>query len=92
MDLEREIHQHIMRFFVDIATEPENEELLSLSADEMCELLGADNLNVKNEEVVWETMLNWIEKDPENRKQHIHRLMRQIRLGLLETSYFVEKV
>ncbi|XP_043194053.1 kelch-like protein 10 [Amphibalanus amphitrite] len=92
VELEREIHNYIMRNFVDIAHAPDNEELLNLPADEMCEILGADNLNVKNEEVVWETMLNWIERDPQNRKQHIHKLMKQIRLGLLETSYFVEKV
>lgn len=92
VELEKEIHNHIMRNFVDIAHAPDNEELLNLPADEMCDILGADNLNVKNEEVVWETMLNWIERDPQNRKQHIHKLMKQIRLGLLETSYFVEKV
>ena len=92
VELEKEIHNHIMRNFVDIAHATDNEELLNLPADEMCDILGADNLNVKNEEVVWETMLNWIERDPQNRKQHIHKLMKQIRLGLLETSYFVEKV
>ncbi|XP_037078214.1 kelch-like protein 10 [Pollicipes pollicipes] len=91
-ELENEIHNYIMRYFVDIAHANDNEELLNLPPDEMCAILGADNLNVKNEEVVWETMLNWIEREPKNRKQHIHELMKQIRLGLLETSYFVEKV
>ncbi len=69
-----------MEHFTDIATR--SNELLMLS----------DDLNVKNEEIVFECIIRWINHDLENRKQHVAKLLRCIRLGLLSTQYFVETV
>lgn len=55
-------------------------------------MLAADELNVKSEEAVWECALRWVHHDPERRKQHIVTLMRSIRLGLLDTQFFLENV
>lgn len=60
--------------------------------DELCQLIGADELNVKSEEVVWESILRWINHEPETRKYHIVELMKTIRLGLLDTQFFLEHV
>ena len=67
-------------------------EMLNLNVGEMVELLSADDLNAKNEEHVFETAIRWIDHDPENRKQNITELLKSVRLGLLTTQYFVEKV
>ena len=37
-------------------------------------------------------VLKWINHDPEARKGHIVDLLKTIRLGLLDTQYFLEKV
>ena len=67
-------------------------ELLCLNIDQLIEILSTDDLNVKNEEIVFDTILRWINHDPENRKQHTTELLKCVRLGLLSTQYFVEKV
>ena len=67
-------------------------EFLALHVDELVEILSSDDLNVKNEEIVFDAILRWINHDPENRKQYIINLLKCVRLGLLSTQYFVEKV
>lgn len=69
-----------------------NKEILNLPVDELTGLLVEDELNVKNEETVWELILYWIDHNPEKRKGHIVDFMRNIRLGLLDTQYFHENV
>lgn len=69
-----------------------SEEILHLPIEELRSLVGADELNVKSEQTVWELVLRWIDYDPESRKDHIVDLMRNIRLGLLDTQFFLENV
>lgn len=71
--------KYIMRFFVSIATV--SEELVTLSLGDLQEIINADELNVKSEETVWDSILRWINHDPEDRKKHIVSLMKCIRLG-----------
>jgi kelch-like protein 10 len=80
----------IMKNFIQISQQ--SDEILMLSLKDFQEIINADNLNVKSEEIVWETILKWINHDPEQRKGHIVALMKCIRLGLLETQFFMEKV
>lgn len=88
--LERTCSHFIMENFCVIAAR--SNELLSLSLGDMVELLSSDELNVKNEEIVFDAINRWINHDPENRKQHIVDLLKCMRLGLLSTQYFVETV
>ncbi|ODN03344.1 Kelch-like protein 10 [Orchesella cincta] len=89
-DLERVAHQFLMRQFVEVSKT--SDELLDLSLDEVISLFSDDELNVKNEEVVWEAALRWISHDADNRKAHIVDLLKTVRTGLMETQYFMEKV
>ncbi|XP_044267489.1 kelch-like protein 10 isoform X2 [Tribolium madens] len=89
-DLAQACWRYIMKNFIQIAQQ--SDELLMLSLKDFQEIINADNLNVKSEEIVWETILKWIDYDPEQRKGHIVTLMKCIRLGLLETQFFMEKV
>lgn len=82
--------KYIMRNFAQIATQ--SQEILTLSLPEIQEIINADDLNVKSEEIVWETILRWIDYDTEARKKHIVALMKCIRLGLLDTQFFLERV
>lgn len=70
----------------------QSSEILELPIDELTTLIGEDELNVTNEETAWELALRWIGRDPEIRKVHIVELMRNIRLGLMDTYYFLEHV
>lgn len=69
-----------------------SEDILHFPIEELRSLVGADELNVKSEQTVWELVLRWINYDPESRKDHIVDLMRNIRLGLLDTQFFLENV
>jgi hypothetical protein len=70
----------------------QSEELLELPVEELQAIVGADRLNVKNEKVVWECVMRWIDHDSDNRKGHIVDLLKNIRLGLLHRNFLMEKV
>ncbi|XP_073989181.1 kelch-like protein 10 isoform X2 [Rhodnius prolixus] len=89
-DLEKETFTYVMRNFPLVAKQ--SEEILFLPVNEICDIIGCDELNVKSEELIWEFVLKWIEQDIENRKKHIVILMKQIRLGLMDTQFFLENV
>lgn len=61
-------------------------ELLQLEVDDVCQLLADDMLNVREEDTAWEFVLRWIDHDPTKRGKHIHRLMKTVRFGLLNTE------
>lgn len=79
-----------MRNFANVTKD--SEELLELTLSEVLSIFGDDELNVKNEEVVWEAAIRWISHDPNDRRLCIVELLRQIRTGLMETQYFMEHV
>ncbi|XP_076094839.1 kelch-like protein 10 [Mytilus galloprovincialis] len=89
-NLEKSAFNYIMNKFGEVYSK--SNEFLQLDIEEVCDLLSSDQLNVKNEEIVFDAVLRWIDYEPEYRKVHIARLLRTIRLGLLTTQYFVEKV
>ncbi|XP_017775933.1 PREDICTED: kelch-like protein 10 [Nicrophorus vespilloides] len=82
--------RYVMRYFPQIATT--SAELTNLPVDDLQAIINADELNVKSEEIVWEAILRWINHRPEERKKHIVTLMKCIRLGLLDTQFFLEHV
>lgn len=77
-DLAKNTWKYIMKNFTQIASQ--SDEILSLSLQELQEIINADDLNVKSEETVWEIILRWINYDADNRKKHIVALMKCIRL------------
>ncbi|XP_066591884.1 kelch-like protein 10 [Prorops nasuta] len=88
--LENDAYIYVMRHFVQVAER--SKEILQLPLEELRVLIGADELNVKSEETVWELVLKWIDQDARSRKGHIVELMENIRLGLLDTQFFLENV
>ncbi|CAH1973475.1 unnamed protein product [Acanthoscelides obtectus] len=90
LELGNNVWTYIMRNFTQISTD--SNEILNLNLAEIQEIINADHLNVKSEETVWETILRWIDYDTTARKKHIVALMKCIRLGLLDTQFFLERV
>lgn len=88
--LEQKAHSYTLDNFHAVFTT--SNEFLQLDIDEVVELLQSDNLNVRTEELVFDALCRWIDYSPERRRRHIARLLRTIRLGLLTTNFFVEKV
>jgi hypothetical protein len=78
-----------MRHFVKVWQQ--SEELLELPVEELQAIVVSDELNVKNEKMIWECVLRWIDHDTDNRKGHIVDLLKNIRLGLLDRN-LTEKV
>ncbi|XP_054715341.1 kelch-like protein 10 [Uloborus diversus] len=89
-ELEEAANRFIMSNFMDIMEQ--SEEFLRLQAEELLELLSMNRLNVRKEELVWEAGIKWVDFDPENRKQNVSNIMRTVRLGLMDTQYFMEQV
>ncbi|XP_021940177.1 kelch-like protein 10, partial [Zootermopsis nevadensis] len=87
-DLETPARSLVLRHFVEVSQK--SEELLELPAEELQAIIDSEELNVKDERVVWECILRWINHDPNNRKGHIADLLKGVRLGLLDTKVFKE--
>ncbi|XP_021929990.1 kelch-like protein 10 isoform X5 [Zootermopsis nevadensis] len=88
--LESHARRFVSRHFAHLSQQ--SEELLEMSVEELQAIIGADNLNVKDEKLVWDCILRWIDHDTENRKGHIAELMKNVRLGLLDKAFFLEKM
>ncbi|XP_021935434.1 kelch-like protein 10, partial [Zootermopsis nevadensis] len=87
-DLETRARSLVLRHFVEVSQK--SEELLELPAEELQAIIESEELNVKDERVVWECILRWINHDPNNRKGHIADLLKGVRLGRLDTKVFKE--
>uniref|UniRef100_A0A3Q2Q1L7 Kelch-like family member 18 n=1 Tax=Fundulus heteroclitus TaxID=8078 RepID=A0A3Q2Q1L7_FUNHE len=79
------LHQH----FVDVSL---SEEFLGLRAEEVLELVGCDELNVKAEEQVFEAVLAWVHHDPDQRKTLLPELLSKIRLPLCQPQFLSDRV
>jgi hypothetical protein len=79
-----------MRCFTEVSQQ--SKELLELPVKELQAIVGADEMNVENEKMVWECVLRWIDHETENRKGHIADLLKNTRLGLLDRNFLQENV
>nr|XP_037285013.1 kelch-like protein 10 [Rhipicephalus microplus] len=81
---------YLMQNFIEVSER--GEELLHLEIDEVEAIMSDENLNVIKEETVWKAVIRWIDFDSDNRKQYISRLFKCVRMGLVDTDFFVEKI
>lgn len=54
------------------------EEILSVSKEDLVAYLSNDSLNTKAEELVYETVIKWIKQDPNSRVQVIKRQLMSV--------------
>uniref|UniRef100_A0A8C7XLR1 Kelch-like family member 29 n=1 Tax=Oryzias sinensis TaxID=183150 RepID=A0A8C7XLR1_9TELE len=68
------------------------EEILSVSEEDLVAYLSNDSLNTKAEELVYETVIKWIKRDPNARAQHLSELLAVVRLPFIHPSYLLNVV
>uniref|UniRef100_A0A8C9X7I5 Kelch like family member 29 n=1 Tax=Sander lucioperca TaxID=283035 RepID=A0A8C9X7I5_SANLU len=68
------------------------EEILSVSKEDLVAYLSNDSLNTKAEELVYETVIRWIKQDPNSRVQTLSDLLAVVRLPFIHPSYLLNVV
>ncbi|KAM3604638.1 uncharacterized protein V6R79_014186 [Siganus canaliculatus] len=69
-----------------------DQDFLQLRPDELAILLTSDALNVEREEQVFESLMDWVRHDENNRGKDLPELLHCIRFRLIPVDYFKEKV
>lgn len=67
-------------------------EFKLLSYEELENILSDDELNVRNEELVFQAVKTWVEYDLPNRKKYIPSLLNCVRFGHISYKYFKSKI
>ncbi|XP_033098925.1 kelch-like protein 5 [Anneissia japonica] len=88
-DLLKVAHNYTTEHFEEVT---QNQEFLILAADEVCELLSSDDLNVRNEQTVYYAMLAWVKHDLPNRHTAIAQLLAHIRMPLLSPQFITDVI
>ncbi|KAM6992739.1 kelch-like protein 29 isoform 1-T2 [Tautogolabrus adspersus] len=68
------------------------EEILSVSKEDLVSYLSNDSLNTKAEELVYEMVIKWIKQDPDSRVQNLSELLAVVRLPFIHPSYLLNVV
>jgi len=89
-ELTNAAYKYIIKEFMTIAEQ--GDELMKLRQEEFKQIIKDNQLNVKREEFVWDVLLKWVDKDPENRKNDLLFLLPKVRFGLMDSKYFIENV
>ncbi|XP_028453629.1 kelch-like protein 10 isoform X1 [Perca flavescens] len=83
-ELQHKAYRCIIDHFEEVVF---SEEFLQLSVQELTDILDRDDLNVRKESAVYESILRWITHVPEKRKGHITVLLSKVRLALTGMDY-----
>ncbi|NXA57140.1 KLHL4 protein, partial [Nothocercus julius] len=73
-------HTYTMEHFTEVI---KNQEFLLLPANEITKLLSSDDINVPDEEAIFQALMMWVRHDLQNRQQDLGMLLSYIRLPLL---------
>ena len=68
------------------------QEFVEITADEFRLLLVDDDLNIKNEEFAFESLMKWLNHDIDNRLKLIDSLLECIKLPLLNPLYLTRQI
>lgn len=88
-DLERRGRTYIRQNFTQLVLDGNEFEMLDI--EDVIGILEDDELNVKNEEVVFKAVKKWVEANPVKSKRHLLGLLKCVRFGTL-THDFVSSV
>ncbi|NXH13681.1 KLHL4 protein, partial [Bucco capensis] len=73
-------HTYTMEHFTEVI---KNQEFLLLPANEIAKLLSSDDINVPDEEAIFQALMMWVRHDLLSRQQDLGMLLSYIRLPLL---------
>ncbi|XP_008186420.1 ring canal kelch homolog isoform X2 [Acyrthosiphon pisum] len=68
------------------------DEFLSLSSEQVIQLISSDKLTVPSEEKVFESVIRWVKYELGSRKRILPQLMEHVRLPLTSKDYIIKKV
>ncbi|KAM4695700.1 kelch-like protein 4 [Rhinophrynus dorsalis] len=80
MELLRVAHSYTMEHFIEVIR---NQEFLLLPANEIAKLLSSDDINVPDEETIFQALMQWVKHDIQSRQRDLGMLLSYIRLPLL---------
>ncbi|XP_048850823.1 kelch-like protein 10 [Brienomyrus brachyistius] len=89
-ELRESVFCNVLRNFKEIASS--SEEFLQLTLEQLDDIIEKDELNVSQEEVVFEAILRWIAHEPSSRNGHIAVLLPKVRLALMNEEYLMRNV
>ncbi|KAM6135475.1 kelch-like protein 10 [Pterocles gutturalis] len=89
-DLREAASMFILHHFQEVTSV--STEFLDLSANQLENIIEQDELNVRQEETVFEAVLKWIAHDPQDRRRHTAVLLGKVRLALTQPEYFISNV
>ncbi|WAQ97198.1 KLHL6-like protein [Mya arenaria] len=78
---------YILEFFSAVLI---SDEFHQISADNLIEIINDDDLNTPSEEAVCDAVLKWVDFDPNNRRQELGKLFRNVRFPLICVKYVKE--
>ncbi|XP_029344977.1 kelch-like protein 3 isoform X1 [Acyrthosiphon pisum] len=70
----------------------ETDEFLSLSCEEVINLISRDDINVPFEEKIFECVINWVKHESDCRYDSLPKLMEHVRLSLAPQEYISKNV
>ena len=68
------------------------EEFLSLSYQQIYDLVSEDEIEVDSEEIIFETVMSWVKEDVNKRKDYLPQLLSRVRMPLLSPQFLSDKV
>ncbi|KAE8584557.1 hypothetical protein XENTR_v10021014 [Xenopus tropicalis] len=80
VELLRVAHSYTMEHFIEVIR---NQEFLLLPASEIAKLLSSDDINVPDEETIFQALMQWVKHDIQCRQRDLGMLLSYIRLPLL---------
>lgn len=89
VDLFNYADTYIEQHFTEVV---QYDEFLSMTHEQVANLIRSDRLSVTTEEKVFECVIAWVQFDPDVRQQHLGSLMEHVRLPLLSQDYLVQRV
>lgn len=70
----------------------QNPEFMSLPADKLIEITSDDNIEISQEEIMYEACLNWVKSNLADRKQHLGDVMGCVRFASINSYYFCDRI
>ena len=67
-------------------------EFLNNSWENIASLIKSSDLNVKKEEDVYSSIIQWVKQDPTERAQHLSKLLEHTRLPMLSIKFLMKEV
>uniref|UniRef100_A0A8C4R6Y7 BACK domain-containing protein n=1 Tax=Eptatretus burgeri TaxID=7764 RepID=A0A8C4R6Y7_EPTBU len=89
-DLKMAASRFVLRHFVHVARV--SDEFVQLPLDDLLQFMERDDLNVKNERVVFEAVERWIGHSVHTRTPCVEKLLSKVRLSLLDCGYLMNTV